>query len=332
MSDVVEGVLGQPLIDQGDGFARLLRRARDGSLPHALLISGARGTGKSLAAQTLTMALLCREGTPTHACGACAVCRKIAAEGHSDVHRLQPPEDKRDIPVESVRELQVTLARAPVEGDARVAWIDPADGLNEQGQNALLKTLEEPFPGTYLLLVSRRPEGLLPTVRSRVQRFGMLPLGVERISSKLGAESLGQNETRTWAARAAGGSLGRGRWLLGREAGAIQDLVVPFLAGDETLGAVALAKSLLDGATGPGEKRQRAASVLEVLRALHRGGLEGLLEGDPPAAYDPGSVDPWTWRAEYLFDAEEDLALQIPPDQVLAGLFLRWQDRSAPRP
>jgi len=283
--------------------------------------------GKSLAAPTLVQALMCPERGEDHGCGVCASCAKVESGGHPDVHRLTPAEDKRDIPVESVRDLQGVLERTAVEGRARVAWIDPADSLNEQGQNALLKTLEEPHPDTFLLLVTRRPEAMLQTVRSRVQRFGMLPLSEERISARLSAESLGENETRTRAACAAGGSLGQARWLLSKEARSIQDLVVPFLAGDQTLGAVGLARALLEGATSPAEKRRRAAASLSVLRALHRSGLDGLLEGAAPTAYDRALVDPWMARSELLFDAEEDLGLQIPPDQVLAGLFLLWQDR-----
>ena len=129
---------------QGTEFTALLRQARSMRMHHGLLITGPRGIGKTLAAERLAAALLCHGADPEAPCGRCPSCRRL--DVHGDLHRVQLPDDKDEIPVDLVRELHQSLARLPVEGRARVVTIDPADRLNAQGQNALLKTLRRSSP------------------------------------------------------------------------------------------------------------------------------------------------------------------------------------------
>lgn len=151
----------------------ILRRALTGRrLAHAYLFEGPEGVGKRLMALALARAVFCVEG---NGCGSCTPCRKIDHNNHPDLHLLEP--DGTSIKIEQVRQLQQELALRPLEAPRKICIIDDADRLNTAAGNALLKTLEEPSGQTLLLLLSARPEGVLPTIRSRCQRlpFGRLP-------------------------------------------------------------------------------------------------------------------------------------------------------------
>ena len=174
-------------LGQGEAFARWLRAARRRQLPHGLVVEGARGSGKTTVLQWLAAALLCpSELDEDEPCGMCRTCTRIANDLHPDVHVLRRPRDESEfvkketsyhrITVHQVRDMQKRLMRHAVEGPARVATIVEAGRLEEDAQNMLLKTLEEPGEDTFLLLETARPQELLPTVRSRVQRLRVLPL------------------------------------------------------------------------------------------------------------------------------------------------------------
>ncbi len=154
----------------------ILRRAiAEERLPHALLFHGPEGIGKRSVAIGLAAALNCLEKSPPAACGACAVCTRIAKGSHPDVHYVTL--ERTVIPIDAIRQIRLEAASRPYEGRRRVILIDPADRMSLDAQNALLKTLEEPSPSTILVLVTTRPLHLLPTTRSRCQAipFGTLP-------------------------------------------------------------------------------------------------------------------------------------------------------------
>jgi len=151
----------------------LLRRAlQSGRLAHAYLFEGPDGVGKQLLALALVRALFCTQGT---GCGTCAACRKVDHHNHPDLHLLEP--DGGVIRIEQVREIQRELAFRPLEARQKICLIDNAEAMNTAAANALLKTLEEPPGDALLILLSARPDSLLPTIRSRCQRipFGRLP-------------------------------------------------------------------------------------------------------------------------------------------------------------
>jgi DNA polymerase-3 subunit delta' len=164
--------------------ARRFAAARGtGRIAHAWLLSGPRGVGKRHFADTMACALLCEspqaDGT---ACGRCRSCVLFAAGSHPDWFVLGPEPDKRDIAIDAIRELSERLALSAQLRRGKVACIDPADALNSNGINALLKTIEEPPPDSYLLLLSSRPQSLPATLRSRCQRldFPMPPAALVR--------------------------------------------------------------------------------------------------------------------------------------------------------
>jgi len=151
--------------------ARLATAHGSGRLPHGLLLHGPDGVGKEHFAAVLAAGLLCRNRSAGLApCGECAECALTLAGSHPDLHWLRRPEDRKSIGIDAVRETCEQLAMTSLRGGHRVAIIAPAQLMTIAAQNALLKTLEEPAPRTLLVLVTSRPSGLLPTLRSRCQR------------------------------------------------------------------------------------------------------------------------------------------------------------------
>lgn len=165
----------------------MLRRSiRRGRLAHTYLFSGPAGIGKSLFARIFAQCLLC-ERTPDEeleACGECPGCRQMKANTHPDFFYVGCPEGKQDIPVELFKGekekrngLIHDLALRPMVANRRVAIIDDANRMNDEGANAMLKTLEEPPADSLLILIAENLDPILPTIRSRCQliRFSPLP-------------------------------------------------------------------------------------------------------------------------------------------------------------
>jgi DNA polymerase III subunit delta' len=151
-----------------------LRRARiAGRFPAALLIHDQRGAGGEWLARYAAQLALCRDASAP--CGHCRDCRQFLAAQHPDFITLAPIEDSKQIRVEQVRELAEQLALTSHGGGAAVALITPADVLNRNAANALLKTLEEPRPGVSLILVVSVPSTLPATILSRCQRLPIVP-------------------------------------------------------------------------------------------------------------------------------------------------------------
>jgi DNA polymerase III subunit delta' len=152
--------------------ARLQAASTGGRLPHAVLIHGPAGTGKERFSAALAATLLCTgRGERFEACGQCADCALCRAGSHPDLHWLRPPEEKKSIGVDQVREACDKLAMTSMRRGFRIAIVQPAQAMTISAQNALLKTLEEPAPRTLLMLVTARPSRLLATLRSRCQRL-----------------------------------------------------------------------------------------------------------------------------------------------------------------
>ena len=312
------------LLGQGDAFPRTLRQAREKTMHHGLLITGLRGVGKTHAAAAIAKALLCAadpEHAPDAACGTCGPCTRFAV--HADLHRVEIPADKDEIPVDLVRELRASLGRLPVAGDARAIVVDPADRLNVQGQNALLKTLEEPGRSTFLLLPTRRPEALLETVRSRVAELAILPLDRDTLHRAL-AERAGAGVSPAdlhWAADHSHGSLGLARGLLSEEIRPLFALLEGFVLRRQGT-PVGVARAALHRVSGRVPSLERALWTLWILRTILRNQLWTSLASQDAGPYVSATSVPWTAKIESLFEAETDLSQRIPPEQVLAQALL----------
>lgn len=147
---------------------------REARLPQALLIHGPEGLGKRSLAETFARRLLC-QGNSDDLCGQCVGCRLWAAGSHPDYHAVQPEEPGKAIVVDAVRALTARFALKPQYAGWRLAVIDPADAMNANASNALLKTLEEPPERSLLILLSSVPGRLPATVLSRCQRLPVHP-------------------------------------------------------------------------------------------------------------------------------------------------------------
>jgi DNA polymerase-3 subunit delta' len=165
----------------------VLERRRRGAMPHALLLGGPAGLGKRVFAANLAALLLCEKPVDM-ACGTCRSCLLVAAGSHPD--RVEINLELRDdgktlrseIVVEQIRVLSKRLSMTAQFGGHQVALIDPADLMNNAAANALLKTLEEPGPGTVMLLISDQSTRLPATIRSRCQRVDfVLPNAAEAV-------------------------------------------------------------------------------------------------------------------------------------------------------
>lgn len=140
-------------------------------LPHALLLAGPANTGKSRFALALTRLLLCQSPKMGHNCGQCHPCEMTKAGTHGDFRWLQPEEKSRVIKIDQIREVIDFSHKTASFGRRKVIVFSPAESMNANAANALLKALEEPSPDTYLILVCHRLYGLSATIRSRAQLF-----------------------------------------------------------------------------------------------------------------------------------------------------------------
>jgi DNA polymerase-3 subunit delta' len=319
------------------GLRAALRR---GTLHHAYLFAGPPGVGKGTAALRLAQAANC-EGKPgpgqgqgvdalrDDACGACGPCRKIEKGTHPDVHLLQEERvmakagrwepkggrtPSKDIVVDQVRDLvDHRLALRRFEGRRRVVIIDPADAMNVQSQNALLKTLEEPPDDTTLVLVSSSGDALLPTIRSRCLRVAFAPLPEAVVAERLVAEGHAPDAARL-AAALAGGSLGRALALDDDAVAARREALTRAAAlGPGDAGAwVAFARD-------HGDDREAAAELGELLLVWWRDVL-ALQAGGGAGALALADLGPLAQRAAAALSPSEVLRRRALTERLIGSL------------
>jgi DNA polymerase-3 subunit delta' len=145
-------------------------------LAHAYLFSGHDLQSLESISLTLAKTLNCenpehRNGNAIDCCDRCATCLKIEHQNHPDVHVARPESKSRIITVTQVRDLMREIQLKPKESACKVALIVAADRLRLEGANAFLKTLEEPPPGSVIILLTTDPQKVLPTLVSRCLRL-----------------------------------------------------------------------------------------------------------------------------------------------------------------
>ncbi len=156
--------------------AEFRERYEQARVPHALLLSGPRGTGKVRLAESFIAAILCLEGGYP-ACGSCRSCQLLSTGAHPDRQVItfeehpKTGELRKEIVVDQVRRLISSLSLTPMVSNRKAALIYPAEAMNASSANALLKTLEEPPGDSSLVLVSHDPARLPATIRSRCQNL-----------------------------------------------------------------------------------------------------------------------------------------------------------------
>jgi len=187
------------------------------SAPHAVLLVGPAGVGKTTLALDFAAGLLCVGATGSdRPCGSCRGCRMVSSGNHPDLHRLVPRGPggqirigrRDDAEPGTIRRLVADLALLPVEGGARVAVIERADRMNEDAQSALLKTLEEPPAGVTIILCADDEERLLDTTRSRCARVRLGLAALRDVEALLGERDVADPALAARLARLSGGRPG----------------------------------------------------------------------------------------------------------------------------
>lgn len=273
-----------------DAAWREWREAIAGSrMHHAWLLAGKRGLGKGLFARAAAAELVAVPGV-----------HQPDPERHPDILMPEhPPESKeeqrkredgaeyktkRSIPIDEIRLLQHRLTTRPTLGERRAVIVDPADHLEPNAANALLKSLEEPPIGTFFLLVTHRPSRLLPTIRSRCRMLRFAPLGDDQVADLLAREApQADAATRAAAVMAAAGSPGAALDFLAQDLGTLDALMRQIAAeGDPQF----TLRGELAQEIGVRPTRARLAASLDLARA----NLAQMVQHAPNDAL-PGIVD-----------------------------------------
>jgi DNA polymerase-3 subunit delta' len=238
---------------------------------HAWLLSGVSGLGKASFARAAAAELVAEPGVhqpdpdhhpdiliPEHPPEKGE--EKKLESGELDVKR------KRSIPVDEIRTMQHRLTTRPTLGSRRVVIIDPADDLEKNAANALLKSLEEPPVGTYFLLVAHRVGRLLPTIRSRCRVLRFDPLPEREVAAIVAREAPGTDAaTRAAAVAAAQGSPGAALAFVGQELGTVHVLMERLLTEDDERLEL---RGRLAEEVGARPDRDRIAATLDLARAV----------------------------------------------------------------
>jgi DNA polymerase-3 subunit delta' len=255
-------------------IARAIERE---SLPPTLLFAGPSGVGKWALARATSQAVNCTEQVRStgelaiDACGKCRACDRIDRGMHVDVPMLEPDE-RASIKIDVVREMLSKISYRPFEGRRRIVLIREADTLEPESQNALLKSLEEPPPGTMFILTSAVPGVLLPTVRSRCMRLRFGRLTAAEVAAGLTRDHQYSEVEARQAAPLADGSLGQALALIDNDLSMFRDLAMGLLRNSANR---ADAQSRVQAAaplhTGKKERsREDVAIILRLMASMLR--------------------------------------------------------------
>ncbi len=202
------------------GHSRQLESLRlalaNGRLHHAYLFAGPDGVGKRTVALALARAIHCSQMSDDF-CGQCPNCLCIRDGNHPDVWLVETLGGKKEISIQQIRETEKKLNYRSFSGGRKIAIFDPATLMNLSGQNALLKTLEEPPQDSLLILIAANAGGLLPTLRSRCLRLSFGPLPTDMLARHLVSSTGMKADEATFLAGMAMGSLGTAMKIDGEE-------------------------------------------------------------------------------------------------------------------
>jgi DNA polymerase-3 subunit delta' len=255
------------LVGQEAAVSRIVATVSSGRIPHAYIFHGRRGVGKTTAALALARLLQCREaGTRRTPCDSCPSCHKSLHFNHPDIFLIPPTPAAPDTqageaqradfirgalsdflkepvfildeskPLEhrirTMRWIKQEASFAKVDGPWKVFVLKQAGSMNTESANAMLKLLEEPNPGTLLVLCLERPAELPDTIKSRCALVRFRDLEVGEITALLSARLKDSSpEESALAARLARGSLTRAAALLQEDVAALRDEAVQLLIG-----------------------------------------------------------------------------------------------------
>ncbi|MDD6454199.1 DNA polymerase III subunit delta' [Limosilactobacillus mucosae] len=168
----------QPAISQ-----RLKKTMAQSELAHAYLFAGPSGSGKKALAQWMALRLFCEHSEAGEPDGTCSECQRILSGNHPDVVVAAP--EGRQIKVDTIRRLKAEFGKSAMEGSQKLFIIEDAEKMTTSAANSLLKFIEEPLPGIYILLLTTNKSAVLPTIRSRTQIIELQPLPKKILKEKL---------------------------------------------------------------------------------------------------------------------------------------------------
>ncbi len=326
---------------QAEAFARAVRRGR---LAHAYLFVGPPGIGKRLFAVELAKALLCegpREESRLEACDRCPSCIQIDAGTHPDFLIAARPLDSAEFPIGLMRALCQHFSLKTARGRGKVVVIDDADDFNEESANCFLKTLEEPPPGSMLILVETSLDRQMPTIASRCQVVRFQPMPPETVAELLQANGVEEPNLRERLARVGGGSPAYALALADPALWAFRYTLLRGLTGPR-LDCVALSKTWIEFVQDAGKEavhhRRRARLTLRLLIDLLRAALAFGLNGQGGAGEDKPLLEAITHKAdadqitallERCLEADFQIERNVQPALVLEALLDAFAQRLA---
>ncbi|NLF37895.1 hypothetical protein GX586_00525 [bacterium] len=174
---------------QPDAMGALRTAIQRGRLPHAVILSSPGHVGEDELAALLAQTLLCERPAGALApCNECPQCHLFKTGAHPDFNEVRPKGLMRGIKTDDMLELIGRLQATALMGRAKIGVIHQAESLRKESANRFLKTLEEPMPGTYFIIVTTRPERLLPTIKSRCQVIRLRPFDGSVLRERAGVE------------------------------------------------------------------------------------------------------------------------------------------------
>jgi len=146
-------------------------RINQNKIPHAMLFHGPQGIGKSDFINSLVARLMCVQPENDLACGKCDACHLLSVNNHPDLRVVDCDEGKKNISVDKIRDLIDYTSLTPHSAQYKIAIVKQAELMSISAANSLLKTLEEPPKSALIVLLTHKPEQLLPTILSRCQKL-----------------------------------------------------------------------------------------------------------------------------------------------------------------
>lgn len=261
------------LIGQNHVSQTLLNSIRNERIPHALLFTGPRGTGKTSSARILAKSLRCPNSKDFVPCNTCPECEDIANSRSLDVIEIDGASNNG---VDAIRELRDTVGFMPSSGKFKIYIIDEVHMLSGSAFNALLKTLEEPPAHVIFIMATTEAQKIPNTVLSRCQRYDFRKISTRLIADHLieicKRESVSAETEAIWAlARQGDGSM--------RDSQSLLDQVISFSDGTLTLAKVTDVLGLTD--------RGLLIKTISALIARDTKGVVTVIEDIFSAGYDP---------------------------------------------
>jgi len=185
----------------------LQKNLANNKLAHAYLFVGKEHIGKNFLAREFSKTILCQDyheqnqnKAESFPCNQCVFCSQFDKGIHPDVYFLKKEEDKKNITVEQVREMQKILYLTSFLNSYKIVLVEKAEELSEGAQNALLKILEEPRPKTILILIANNSNSILPTITSRCRVIKFQPVASEKIFHHLLGLGASREQARLFSA------------------------------------------------------------------------------------------------------------------------------------